>query len=376
MVSLGQQIANSKSNNLNSIRLLLALSVILTHSFPLSLGGGYGGPAKIEPLNAWTHQQEQFGSVAVDLFFFISGMLITASWLRSKSMPDFLMKRVLRIYPGFIAAVGLSGMIALIFCPDFRHGIGFGISWSFQMLQDWLYLTYRSLDQKGIFENNPFTSIANGSLWTIQTEFRCYLLVAVIGLFCCFKQRALILLGTFVVFLAYSKSLLQGHDAAHFDRRFLTYFLFGTCAWLWRDRILFSKWLVFGSLIALIAASQFKPWFSIILTAAGGYCTLWLGYGPRLAALEWTGRTDLSYGTYLYSWPVQQLVAMHESLRIPWINFLIATPLTLALAWVSWHAVEKRFLAMKNISRKDIDPGAEIQTAPALCGTAQSGLQN
>jgi peptidoglycan/LPS O-acetylase OafA/YrhL len=57
------------------------------------------------------------------------------------------------------------------------------------------------------------------------------------------------------------------------------------------------------------------------------------------------------------------MVAMNESLRNPWMNFLIATPATLLLAWLSWHMVEKRFLAMKKTPHEDFDPGAEVKTA-------------
>ena len=267
------------------------------------------------------------------------------------------MSRVLRIYPGFIAAVSFSGIIVLIFCPDFRSQIGHGISWLLVMAQDWLYLTYASLQQKGIFENNPYPNMANGSLWTIQIEFCCYLLVAVIGLFCLFKKRLIILLAGLVPLLIYSKVLLKGGDALHSNSRFLTFFALGMIAWLWRDKIPFSKWIAFASCVLLLAASQFKPWFSILLIPCGGYCVLWLGYGLELTFLKWTRKTDISYGTYLYAWPIQQLVAMHESLRNPWINFLIAAPITLLIASASWFLVEKRFLAMKHLPRKDFDPG-------------------
>jgi len=324
MNTLGNQIENCKNNNLNAIRLMLALAVILSHSFPLSLG--LGGEARGEPLASFTHQQEAFGSVAVNLFFFISGMLITASWLRSKTMSDFLMKRVLRIYPAFITAIGFSGVLIWIFCPEFRAGVGHGIHWSLSLLKDSVFLTYNSLAWHGIFSGNPFPNTANGSLWTIPIEFLCYLLVAIIGLFCLFKHRLLVLLALLVFFLAYSKSLFDGADTHFLDRRFLTYFLLGTSVWLWRDKIPFSKWLALGCVVVLLVASQFKPWFAVLFPILGGYCTLWVGYGLKINFLNWTEKTDLSYGTYLYAFPVQQMVAMSSSLRCPWINFLVATP--------------------------------------------------
>ena len=143
--------------------------------------------------------------------------------------------------------------------------------------------------------------------------------------------------------------------------RFLTYFLVGMCAWLWRDKIVLSKWIALICFVVMMGSSRFHPWFSLTLPFTLGYMLLWLGYGHKIAWLNWTEKTDLSYGTYLYAWPVQQVVAMHPSLRDPWMNFLIAAPATLVLAYLSWTLVEKRFLAMKGLtqylSRQDFDPG-------------------
>lgn len=356
MTSLGIQIAANKGNNLNAIRLLLALAVILSHSFPVSLG--LGGESKGEPLYTWTHQQESFGSVAVNLFFLISGMLITASWLRSASMQDFLMKRVLRIYPGFIVAVGFSGILVWMLCPEFRADVGHGISWSYLMLKDWIFLTDTSLNWPGTFAKNPLSNAANGSLWTIQKEFLCYLLVAIIGLFCLFKHRWAILLAAIIGLFAYSMSLWSSTDTSRLDCRFLAYYLVGMNFWLWRDRIVFSKWLALISFAGLLVVSQFKPWFAVLFPIMGGYFTLWFGYGPRLDFFAWTDKTDLSYGTYLYAFLVQQIVAMNESFRHPWLNFIISAPAALLLAWLSWNLVEKKFLAKKKMSHGDYDPGA------------------
>jgi peptidoglycan/LPS O-acetylase OafA/YrhL len=86
----------------------------------------------------------------------------------------------------------------------------------------------------------------------------------------------------------------------------------------------------------------------------GGYCILWLAYAPKLMLSSWADKTDLSYGTYLYAFPVQQTLAMNAVLRHPLVIFLLATPVTLLFAWLSWHLVEKPFLAMKRSARKVI----------------------
>lgn len=353
MTSLGSQISSRKSNNLNILRLLLALAVIVSHSYPVAQGPG--GDTRGEPLNTWTHQQESTGAMAVDLFFLISGLLVTASWLRSRSMQDYLMKRVLRIYPGFMVAMGFSAALVWSICPEFRAVVVHPVQWLVLLLQNLLFLSNSSICFQGIFAGNPFPSMANASLWTIPWEFSCYLMVLVIGLFCLFKQRLLIFLGVLVGYDIYATSLFTG--ASQFAECLMC-FLTGLTIWLWRDKIPFSKMIAGSCLLALLVTSQFRPWFSILFPIMGGYCLLWIAYGPRLPLSRWAEKTDLSYGTYLYAFPIQQVLAMNAALRHPWIIFFLATPITILVAWLSWNLVEKRFLAMKSKVRHDFDPGA------------------
>lgn len=169
---LGSIILAKKKNNLNGVRLILALSVIISHSFPICYGSG--GESKGEPLMLLTNNQMALGNAAVNLFFVISGMLITASWLRSNSMQEFLWKRILRIYPAFIVALAFSGLVIWTLCPEFRASAGRGISWSFLFLNDCIFLGDKSLGAEGVFAHNPWHYNANGSLWTIAIEFEYY----------------------------------------------------------------------------------------------------------------------------------------------------------------------------------------------------------
>src|SRR4051812_18089304 len=113
MKTFGEVISKGNGNNLNALRLVLAFLVIVSHSYPLSYGMPEGG--RREFTYKWTGGQETLGSIAVDLFFLISGFLITASWLRSKSAQEYLVRRVLRIYPGFICALCFSALVIWLF---------------------------------------------------------------------------------------------------------------------------------------------------------------------------------------------------------------------------------------------------------------------
>ncbi len=169
-------------NNFNVIRLVLATLVVVSHAFPLSRGMD-----DREPFSRLTAGQMTFGTVAVDMFFLISGMLITASWFRSASMQDFLYKRVLRIYPGFIVAVLFSASLIWGLCPEFRHSVNIRV-WGQHLVHDFVLLDRSSLNGQEVFAGNPYPGDANGSLWTIPREFCCYLLIAALGMFCLFKE--------------------------------------------------------------------------------------------------------------------------------------------------------------------------------------------
>lgn len=349
-----------RENNLNAVRLLLALLVLYSHSYlaawGLSRGFGLGADAGQKP-----KFQYYAGFVAVDLFFFVSGLLITASWLRSKSMNDYLRKRVLRIYPGFIAASLVTIIIMTAANPSglLRSEVSLHRVKSF--LSDCLWLSNGNLFGPAVFPSNPNPYDANGPMWTIPHEFECYLAVCVIGLFCLFKFRWLMLAAFIFTYLLVCRNVLMGHvgqDLAVRERRFFLYFLAGMCAWLWRDKIPLSGPIAL-MLLALISLVAFAggPWLCVEPFALT-YLVLWLGYAKPLGITRWCDSTDLSYGVYLYAFPVQQLIAIQAWGRHPWVIFLMATPITALLAFASWHVVEKQFLNLKSSRYSDRDTAA------------------
>ncbi|NDC64497.1 MAG: hypothetical protein EBZ59_11065, partial [Planctomycetia bacterium] len=74
------------------------------------------------------------------------------------------------------------------------------------------------------------------------------------------------------------------------------------------------------------------------------YFLLVLAFHPSLR-VPWSPRIgDYSYGTYLYGWPIQQVVAPFAT--TPLSMFLISYPLILCAAVASWHLVEKPALSL------------------------------
>lgn len=314
--------------------------------------------------------------VAVELFFLISGMLITASWFRSRSMEDFIYKRVLRIYPAFITAIIFSAALIWIWCPEFRNTVAIR-GWGQSLIHDSLFLTHGSLVGHGIFAANPFQGEANGSLWTINIEFSCYLLVAVLGMFCVFKHRTALLTIGAAIWIYYVAGLRFGGYTQRPYGRFLTFFLAGMLVWLYRDKVRFSPRIALCCLIAIVASANLRPVFSAIFPIAGSYIILWIGLQPSARFVRWTDDRDLSYGVYLFAFPIEQVVASIPALRSPGIILGIALPIALALAAVSWRFIERPALRLKSRKFCDYDPGApkEVPRAQRLPESFGENLQ-
>ncbi len=342
-----KQATDVRRNNFDFLRFFLASLVILSHSYPLVLGDN-----REEPLQRLTRGQTTFGGVAVAFFFVISGFLITHSWLHSRSPLDYLKKRVLRIYPGWTAALLFGFLIVgpLSGGHFFSYVRQFGTYEYFKPL-----LLHSGSDRlPGVFAHNPFAGVVNGSLWTIRYEFLCYLMVAALGLLGLYRSR-LWVLALFVASLLYES--VPAIPRLNLNLRYfgpmeslpslLSFYLAGMTFYFFRDVIPRSRLLFAGSLL-LLALSVIPSQLALALPICGTYALLYAAVSSTFNLHEFGRRRDISYGIYLYAFPVQQMLIQGlPAARHPVVLFLIAWPLTCLLAALSWHLVEKPFLRLK-----------------------------
>jgi len=338
----------AQANNFDFIRLALAVLVIYSHSFPLGLGS-----EQTEPFHVWTNGQMTGGAVAVDLFFIMSGFLITASAERSRTVLGYLKKRVARIYPAFVVSAMLTASIVV---PLSSASI-VGSSW-WMKLGDFVLQTLRlrEFDYTGAFTSNPYPAAINGSVWSIQFEFWCYIGVALLMSFGLLRRRAW-LLGLFLMSVAVSvgfqvegwvfggKVLGVVLSSPQLWARLLPLYLAGVIFYLYRDRIGMSGWLALVSAAMLVLAARIPYGCAALFPFAGTYLVFYLAFAPWLR-LHRAGRFgDFSYGTYLYAFPIMQLLMHGIGHTIaPLLLFVYATPLTLLAAIASWYGVERGFL--------------------------------
>jgi peptidoglycan/LPS O-acetylase OafA/YrhL len=72
----------------------------------------------------------------------------------------------------------------------------------------------------------------------------------------------------------------------------------------------------------------------------GAYLVVYLGCQPSRIG-SWIVRTgDLSYGLYLFGWPVQQMLRQSLDLRDRLLMFVLSSASTAVLAWGLFHGVE------------------------------------
>lgn len=330
------------SNMLDFLRLSFALAVLFSHSFPLTQGTN-----ATEPLSWLSNSQKTIGSVAVDGFFIISGFLIVRSWLFSSSMQDYFRKRVLRIHPAYIAAMFFSLTAASVGAPS-ALGYLASVPWR-EFIWSLFTLGYGALDAPALaFSQNPHGGV-NASLWTIQLEFLAYIATAVYGLFGFFRYRkGFAILVLFMLSVYEAKVFFRGGDADAYWR-FGCLFAMGGAFYLFRDMVPRSRVLFWCALFALAVGVFIRPLFNAALPLAVPYLLFYVGMRPQPNWARFTAKVDLSYGVYLYAFPVQQLLVHMLQIRDPLLLFVAATPITLICAAASWHGVERVSLRLKSL---------------------------
>jgi peptidoglycan/LPS O-acetylase OafA/YrhL len=336
----------SEKNNVGFLRLLFATLVVIGHA-PEMIDGG----RVREPLTVVFHTLS-LGELSVDGFFLLSGYLITKSMVQTKSLGGYLERRILRIYPAFVVANLLGAFLLAPFVG--AHPL----HWLPKTLVSMVYLKRASFP--GQLVGLPIPDL-NGSMWTIPYEFRCYLLIAMLGVAGWLLRRKLILVitaaalvlcvvGTFpwanakIEALAFSPVIVGLVGSPWQTLRLTTIFLIGACFYLYWDKFaprLNAKVALACTLGA--ALLMFNPHTAeFALVTLGAYALFWLAFRANLGPVQKINdRWDISYGVYLYGWPIATAVLWVNRGIEPWLLCAIALPLSLAAGAASWWGVEK-----------------------------------
>ena len=339
------------------LRILLAISVIVVHSWVTSYGAE-GGRA------IWVGWSRPFVAIVLPMFFALSGFLVVGSLLRSQSILEFLSLRAIRIAPALFVEVTIGALILGPLLTSFTLGQYFSdpkfISYGLNVFGDIQYKL------PGLFLNNPDPDMVNRQLWTIPAELECYLLITILAIVGVVRRPKLFLLFSLgmVVFMTAYK--WESDDLYAFDnvplRSLMLAFLFGIAFFRLQDHIrLNAVWLIAAIVLSYVCL-YFRS-LSYVATIPIAYLTVYLGLlNPRKTILNYAG--DYSYGLYLYGYPVQQtFVYLFPDLRIWWVNSIVCVAVGLCFAAFSWHLVESRVLGQKAAMIKKVRSLVAAMTA-------------
>ena len=333
-----------RNNNLNFIRMLAATSVLVSHAYPMTLG-----PDAVQPLQ--NQLGITLGHLAVYVFFILSGFLITSSMER-RTIDEFVLARILRLFPGLLIVLLLTIFILGPLTTRLPLGEYVSSFATFTYVPRNITLAILQYDLPGVFKDNPYPSAINGSLWSLFPEVVCYMGVVALGLsgLLASVQRFLIAIGLYLLLYALSTQLpasLPSYERIQILIQMSFPFFVGITFYKLRDFIplnLIAALICFVGMVFLNDVGFSAEVFSILC----GYLVIYLAYVPGGFIRNYNRFGDYSYGTYIYAFPAQQAAVFWYGPMDPVTNIMIAGCVTILLAICSWHLVEKPALASRH----------------------------
>lgn len=362
-----EEVFDPQNNALNAWRLILALGVIFWHAWPLT-----GRTITFEPV----HQLLRDGWV--DGFFAISGFLITWSWFRQKRARDYFFARGLRLLPGLWVCLIVTAFVIAPIAVAIQGGSVTKLLFSsapFEYVLGNSAVLITQHDIAGTPSGIPWHGEWNGSLWTLFWEALCYLTIAGLGIVGLLRRKWVIPL--LLALMLYWSAILPPYaalmevppgadvqvDAATLQlitngiaARFGVMFLAGALLYRFRG-VIPARWSLVAISVALVVASSAMPNYRVLGAIPLAYAIIVSG---ALLRAKWLRlKTDISYGIYIYAFPLEQLMVIAGLAFLhPMLLAVITAIATVPLAVLSWFLVEKPALSLKSRFKRTIPPPA------------------
>lgn len=331
------QAMEPRQNNFHLCRMIGALFIIFAHSVEISGMEQYY--LKHDP--DFRAALVLMGKNALRLFFVFSGIMVAMSLDRRASLSAYAAARVMRIVPplllfSVVMVFAIGPLLTSLTVGDY-----------FSRLDTWLFLPKASSglftpDLPGMFETVPYPILVNPSLWTLLYEILCYILLALLWATGWLAPRRLPL--TLAVIASLYLGITFGTDLrliipVDAMTGFGTSFAIGVAIYHYRHRIPVSLWLValFAGLTVLARGTLWAELCSILFCTAAA---LWLALVPKGWILGYNRVGELSYATYIWHWPIGQIViGLWPGLLWPQL-FPLMVLITVSVAFLSWTLVE------------------------------------
>ena len=322
------------ANSYDFVRFCAASGVLFSHHFALT-----GQPEPKVP-----GYGEDFGEVAVEVFFCLSGFLICRSLQKSPSWMRFAAARLLRIFPNLLFVLLVSSATTLVWYRNYPN-LGAHVTYVTDNLL--MFVTGVTFVIPGVF-TDALDPEVNNPLWTLPYELWCYALLALTFVFGIGYSRAFIVIVMLLTGVAWiAMSFANDFDIGPFEAseflRFGSYFMSGVLlavAWPWIARYAIIIGVV--GLLAGLAVRNLLEIDTLLHSLALAACVIGLGSSSLMAWFSRGG--DPSYGMYVFAWPVQQFALL--IIASFWLSLAVAFFVTAAIGYATWHAFEKRAVAL------------------------------
>lgn len=351
MNSQNKNLFDSRSENFDVLRLFAAYSVLFAHHFDLTsnVGPSFFGIG--------------FGGLGVAIFFAISGYLVTGSYFSDPDFGRFMIRRVLRIFPGLavcvLVVIFLVGPYATTL--DTREYFSHGLTWQY-LKNIALIIRY---ELPGVFAQNPFPKAVNGSLWTIPIEFSCYVMLATACWLLAERRKTLlvmpVLAGVALCFWVSVSPQLHAFVRASLPKalgaegQFVFHLLFPIAFFVgvgYRSALStgfsHARILSLTIFLALVGLAFFPKAHHVAHMLLISVAVIWFGRQSQIVLPKLIQRNDISYGVYLYAFIVQQLVYQTGFQKDNfWMALVLVITMTTVVAMLSCKFVEQPILKFK-----------------------------
>jgi peptidoglycan/LPS O-acetylase OafA/YrhL len=337
---------NKEKNNLDLMRIILACLVIVGHSNALNGSGDYW----IDPIEHF-FEFTYSGALAVKLFFFISGLVVTNSYLSKKSPVYFIASRFFRIMPALLFVLLMT---VFVFGPILTK---YNVSDYWSQLNYYAYIRHNIIFYSnnllpGVFHDNLYPNIVNGSLWTLRYEVGCYIVLLVLFMLLGNKNKYYfivpIVLITIDALLPMKFKLFFTDD---YPQKYLLpmCFSYGVLFAILKDKIKIDIFLV---AIPILLFFLFKDtrYVEVIFIIAS--CNMLIYLASRKFVLKFKPKHDISYGIYLWGFLIQQSLFHFFGHIFIGFHCLIAIVVSIIFGLISFVYIERPFM---KIGKNTID---------------------
>ncbi|MBP5492452.1 MAG: acyltransferase [Clostridiales bacterium] len=333
-----------RENNLDLIRFIAAVLVIVGHAYPLCIG-----PEGRDILSQLTTGKSDmsFGGLAVTVFFFYGGYLIAGSANSKKTAKEYFKARILRIFPPLIFVTLILAFLAGPFLTEMTVGGYFTSIGTYKYLLNSFLIPIHELP--GVFTKSPYNPTVNGALWTLPIEFCCYIACFVVykmGILSEEKQKAFAVTAVLAVLGIIASNLILPLPLVATIRSAIMFYM-GMLCYVYRDKIEIKPLYAILALVLFAATVPFGI-FKYTCFICLPYIYMYIGFGTKVKFSNFAKYGEVSYGMYLCGYPIQQILCQVSGYTMgPVLNFVLGTVLSVAAGFLVYYNIERPVMRLQ-----------------------------